>query len=91
MLTLHIESQNAGVIIRRSHDKYVFESFELSPTTEAVVATKGRLVRSFPGPAIAVHSDRVDDVYFREAFAQCVLQLNVQVLAEACPTARKGK
>jgi len=89
VLVLHIRAQNAGMIIRRENEAYVFESFELSPTTDQVTTTKGRLVRCFPGPAIAVKNERVNDVSFRKAFAQCVLQLSDQVVEDACPTSQK--
>ena len=59
ILALHIHGQNAGLIIRRYSDEYSFESFELSPTTVAVIGAKGRLLRNFPGPAIAVGKDRI--------------------------------
>jgi hypothetical protein len=34
ILALHIRSQNAGLIVRRSSDQYSFESLEVSPTIE---------------------------------------------------------
>lgn len=47
---IHVESQNAGIIIRKLETEYSFESFELSPTASKVIQTKGRLIRTFPGP-----------------------------------------
>ncbi|EKD21257.1 hypothetical protein MBM_00370 [Drepanopeziza brunnea f. sp. 'multigermtubi' MB_m1] len=87
---LHVRSQNAGIIVRRTQDSYVFESFELSPTTDVVINTQGRLLRSFPGPAIAISDDRVADVNFREAFAQLVTQLSVEVLQDVAPKTHKA-
>ncbi|TGO83220.1 hypothetical protein BPOR_0682g00020 [Botrytis porri] len=40
---IHIEKQNAGIIIRRFEEEYTFETFELSPKNEAVMTTMGRL------------------------------------------------
>ena len=53
------------------------------------MGTKGRLIRCFPGPAIAVDRDRVVDPSFRKAFTQCIAGLNNQVIAEVYPTAQK--
>ncbi|KAF9870445.1 hypothetical protein CkaCkLH20_12112 [Colletotrichum karsti] len=58
-LILHIESQNAGLLIRRQQDPIfndcvVFEAFEASPRNEDVLATKGALQWDFPGIAVAV-------------------------------------
>ena len=64
ILALHMRSQNAGLIVRRSSDQYLFESFEVSPTTEAVIGTRGRLRRCFPGPAVAIGQDRIADTSF---------------------------
>ncbi|KAL2060399.1 hypothetical protein VTL71DRAFT_9429 [Oculimacula yallundae] len=91
VLVLHIRAQNAGLMIRREEEAYVFESFELSPTTDQVTTTKGRLLRCFPGPAIAVNRERVDDMSFRRVFAQFVLQLNDQVLEDACAKSQKAR
>ncbi|KAK0127299.1 hypothetical protein ONS96_006849 [Cadophora gregata f. sp. sojae] len=90
VLVLHIHAQNAGLIVRREDSAYIFESFELSPTTNSVIGTGGRLLRSFPGPAIAVDTRRVKNITFREAFVQCVGQLESRVLEDACSKSRKA-
>ena len=43
ILALHIEAQNAGLIVRRLASQFIFESFEVSPTNEGVIGAKGRL------------------------------------------------
>lgn len=40
ILPMHIRGQNAALTIRRSPSQYSFESFEVSPTTEAVIGTR---------------------------------------------------
>ena len=82
VLTFHIESQNAGLIIRRSFDQYSFESFELSPTNDAVMGTIGRLRRCFPGPAIVISQDRIADINFLESLADLLMKLDVVTPAE---------
>ncbi|GAB7331594.1 hypothetical protein MBLNU13_g02973t1 [Cladosporium sp. NU13] len=51
---VHINSQNAAVLVTRKQDELVFEAFELSPLSSKVMTAKGRLVRSFPGIAVSV-------------------------------------
>ena len=90
VLAFHIRSQNAGLIVRRLPQQFSFESFELSPTTKAVMTTKGRLRRCFPGPAIAVSQDRVADSSFREALAQLLTELDANTPKEAWPVVKKA-
>ncbi|KAK6595662.1 hypothetical protein H4I96_09981 [Botrytis cinerea] len=72
----HIEAQNAGMIIRRLSTEYSFEMFELSPRNNDVMANAGRLRRFFPGPAIAIHQDRIHEESFQEALSQCIEELS---------------
>jgi hypothetical protein len=52
-----IHQQNAAIISTRRQERLVFETFELSPTNQAVVSTKGRLTRCFPGPTVALNTE----------------------------------
>ncbi|KAF7929086.1 hypothetical protein BELL_0370g00080 [Botrytis elliptica] len=72
----HVEAQNAGIIIRRLSSEYSFEMFELSPRNTDNMATVGRLRRYFPGPAIAIHQDRIQEESFQEALSQCIEELS---------------
>ena len=54
------------------------------------MGTKGRLIRCFPGPAIAVDRERVVDSGFRKALTQCIAGLNNQIIAEAYSTTQKA-
>ncbi|KZP26585.1 hypothetical protein FIBSPDRAFT_928540 [Athelia psychrophila] len=51
---LYIRAQNAGLVIRKLHGETVFETFEVSLPNATVMAAEGKILRSFPGPAIAV-------------------------------------
>lgn len=90
ILALHIRSQNAGLIVRRSSDQYSFESFEVSPTTEAVIGTRGRLRRCFPGPAVAIGQDRIADTSFLKPVVELLVQLDAETPEEVLPTATKA-
>ena len=90
ILALHIRGQNAGLIVRKFADRYSFESFELSPTNEAVIGTKGRLRRCFPGPAVAISQDRIADATFLNPLAELLVKLDTETPLEVLPTARKA-
>jgi hypothetical protein len=55
------------------------------------MTTKGRLRRSFPGPAISMCQDRLADVHFREAIAQLLTRLDTSTPHESFPVAVKAK
>ncbi|RFU36269.1 hypothetical protein B7463_g125, partial [Scytalidium lignicola] len=90
VLAFHVRAQNAGLIVRKMSEHFSFESFELSPTTVSVMQA-GRLQRCFPGPAIAVGKDKIEDYTFREAFAQLLTQLDINTPEEAWPVAQKAR
>jgi hypothetical protein len=90
MLSFHIRSQNAGLLVRKRLRKLSFESFELSPTTKAVMTTKGRLRRCFPGPAISVSRDRVADASFHRALTELLAELDANTPEEAHPVIQKA-
>ena len=89
-LALHIRSQNAGLIVRRSSNQYSFQSFEVSPTTEAVIGARGRLRRCFPGPAVAIGQDRMADTSFLKPVVELLVQLDAETPEEVLPTATKA-
>jgi hypothetical protein len=53
--------------------------------------TKGRLIRCFPGPAVAIDSNTMLDPSFRVAIAQLLTQLDAQTPEESWPTVMKAK
>jgi hypothetical protein len=80
---MHIGAQNAGLILRQCEDQLVFESFEASPKAADVIATKGKLLCSYPGPAIAVALDRAKDGSFVTELALFLDKMKREVLSEA--------
>ncbi|KAG2078005.1 hypothetical protein BDR04DRAFT_999481 [Suillus decipiens] len=64
ILAYLIREQNAAVVLRRFDTKTIFESFEVSPSVFAVMEAKGKLLCSYPGPAIAVSNLVVDNPTF---------------------------
>jgi len=53
---VHIRAQNAALIVRRLaiSDSIQFEVFEVSPPNTNVMMAEGKLLCSYPGPAIQV-------------------------------------
>ncbi|KAI4225246.1 MAG: hypothetical protein L6R40_008378, partial [Gallowayella cf. fulva] len=90
ILAMHIRSQNAGLIVRKSSEHFSFESFEISPTTEAVIGSKGRLRRCFPGPGVVIGQDLIADASFLEPLTELLAKLDVETPQEVLPIVKKA-
>ncbi|CAK7200213.1 hypothetical protein SEUCBS139899_002904 [Sporothrix eucalyptigena] len=91
-LALLIAAQNAGVLIsKQGGDDSIVETFELSPSHKHVVPTKGRLQRSFPGPAFSIAADTARNVDFQRAMAQVLSQMSCQDPAEVKTRTRRAR
>ncbi|KAG8927461.1 hypothetical protein FRC02_008200 [Tulasnella sp. 418] len=71
-----IRAQNACVIIRHCGSTVVFESFEVSPPAQHVLQTQGRLIRSFPGPAIEIPAGVFGDPLFRVELSRFLSEID---------------
>ncbi|UKZ74662.1 hypothetical protein TrVFT333_002332 [Trichoderma virens FT-333] len=92
ILPLHISAQNAGVIITQDQYSVVMESFELSPTNNAVVGTAGRLQRCFPASAISIPNTKFYQNGFIAALVETIEKLSYQEANEAKPKiSKKGQ
>ncbi|KIK36544.1 hypothetical protein CY34DRAFT_16314 [Suillus luteus UH-Slu-Lm8-n1] len=60
VLVYMIRAQNAAVVMRKLESETIFESFEVSPDPTAVMGAKGKLICSYPGPAITVPDTNID-------------------------------
>ncbi|KAH7882701.1 hypothetical protein F5I97DRAFT_1984211, partial [Phlebopus sp. FC_14] len=85
-----IRAQNAAVIFRKQEERTVFESFEVSPMADAVMGARGRLVCSYPGPAITTPNDVFDDAKFRSELANFLVHMNEDVIDDAVATTTKA-
>ncbi|KAI0076422.1 hypothetical protein K474DRAFT_1755904 [Panus rudis PR-1116 ss-1] len=90
VLALHIRAQNAGVVIRKEIGRMVFEVFEVSPPNREVMGTAGKLVRQYPGPAVAVSRDVCDDQYFLDELASFLCQMDVDILDSTATSTKAG-
>ncbi|KIN98294.1 hypothetical protein M404DRAFT_855146 [Pisolithus tinctorius Marx 270] len=85
-----IRAQNAAVVFRRGAEETIAESFEVSPTAAAVMGSCGKLVCSYPGPAIAVPNVVFDDAVFRLELAHFLCEMDKDSLDAAPTTCKAG-
>jgi hypothetical protein len=67
------------------------EAFELSPLNQLAVSTKGRLRRSFPGPAFSLSKDTFEQPGFQATMAHTLAKLSDQPATETKPKVSKGQ
>ncbi|KAF9470842.1 hypothetical protein BDN70DRAFT_642841, partial [Pholiota conissans] len=89
-LALHIRAQNAGLIIRRVGDQAVFEAFEVSPPPDDVMSIEGKLICSYPGPAIKIPLSVAQDRSFAEQLVNFLSHMDVDELDDAVATTKKA-
>ncbi|KAF8326301.1 uncharacterized protein EI90DRAFT_3070280 [Cantharellus anzutake] len=74
-IAIFVHAQNAGVTVRCGEEEIIFESFEASAMNTAVMRCTGKLIRSFPGPAIALRNNVMQDPDFLEELAAFLTQM----------------
>ncbi|KIM42888.1 hypothetical protein M413DRAFT_26859 [Hebeloma cylindrosporum] len=89
-LAFHIRAQNAALILRRLQTTMVFEVFEVSPPPEAFMTVHGKLIRSYPGPAVELPLGVAQDRSFVEQLVSFLSQMDVDRLPGAQATATKA-
>ncbi|KAG8923469.1 hypothetical protein FRC02_011119 [Tulasnella sp. 418] len=88
-LALHVHTQNAGVIIRKEAKTVIIESFEVSASNKAVIQAKGKLLRSFPEPAVQIPTEVFEDTEFQAEFSSFLAQMDADAL-DSTPTVWKA-
>lgn len=78
---MHIRAQNAGVLFTKLAKDVRVEVFELLPCNEAVITTKGRLRRRFPGRALLVKGEIFEEADLQLTIAQALAKMSNQVAA----------
>ncbi|PHH64686.1 hypothetical protein CDD81_4127 [Ophiocordyceps australis] len=86
-IPLHVEAQNAAVLIRRPSDSSIvlFEHFELIPSHKEIIETQGRLRRCFPASCVAIDIDIYKNERFRSSIAHTLAKMSHEVVAEMTP------
>jgi hypothetical protein len=79
---IHIRAQNAALIVRRlpTSDMVQFEVFEVLPLIRAVMQTEGKLLCSYPGPAIQIPADIFTDECFLRELSSFLVQMDADNL-----------
>ncbi|KAG2078525.1 hypothetical protein BDR04DRAFT_1086936 [Suillus decipiens] len=90
VLVYMIRAQNAAVVMRKLESETIFESFEVSPEPTAVMGAKGKLICSYPGPAITVPDMNIDNATFPAELANFLVHMDEDVL-DAAATRKKAK
>ncbi|KAG1773378.1 hypothetical protein EV702DRAFT_577072 [Suillus placidus] len=90
VLVYMIRAQNAAVVMRKLETETIFESFEMSPDPTAVMGAKGKLICSYPGPAITVPDTNIDNTTFPAELANFLVHMDQDVL-DATATRTKAK
>ncbi|KAG1739525.1 hypothetical protein EDB19DRAFT_2025088 [Suillus lakei] len=90
VLVYMIRAQNAAVVMRKLESETIFESFEISPDPAAVMGAKGKLICSYPGPAITISNIIVDDATFPAELANFLVCMDRDVLDAAATTRKAG-
>ncbi|KAG8215417.1 hypothetical protein J3R82DRAFT_9025 [Butyriboletus roseoflavus] len=90
ILPFLIRAQNVAVVFRKHRDVTIVESFEVSPKAEDVMTTKGKLICSYPGPAIEVPNVVFEDESFLSELVNFLVHMNDDIL-DAAPTSQKAQ
>lgn len=87
---MHIRAQNAAVIIRKQSTTTTFEVFEVQAPNQEVMSVPGKLVQSFPGPAVEVPNSVTEDLGFFEEIANFLVRMDNDVLRETAATVTRA-
>lgn len=89
---MYIRAQNAALIVRRPAltDLVQFEVFEVSPLSTDVMSTKGKLLCSYPGPAIQMPTITFMNKCFLGELSSFLVQMNVDHLDSTPTTSKAG-
>jgi hypothetical protein len=89
---MHIRAQNAALVVRRlpPGDFVQFEAFEVSPQNTDVMTTMGKLLCSYPGPAIRVPTKLFIDECFLRELSSFLVQMDVDRLDSTPTTSKAG-
>ena len=77
------------LILRKTEEAIIFECFEASPQTEAVLAAKGALTRRFPAHAVSIPFKVFHDTNFQEELADKLSKLDIEEIQEMMPQSHK--
>jgi hypothetical protein len=79
---MHIRAQNAALIVRRlaTANLVQFEVFEVLPLITAVTKAEGKLLCSYPGPAVQISANIFTDSRFLRELSSFLVQMDTDHL-----------
>jgi hypothetical protein len=77
-------------MIGKVQDSIHVEAFELSPQSEAVIGTLGRLRRCFPGPVVSLAMDTFQDPGFQDTISHTLAKMSSQRSVDTLPQIKKS-
>jgi len=92
VFVMHICAQNTAIVVRRpalSTNFIQFEVFEVSPPNTNMMKAEGKLLCSYPGPAIRVPVDTFMDKCFLQELSSFLVQMDIKIL-DSIPTTSKA-
>ena len=87
---MHVRAQNAAVLVRILIDHVRFEIFEVSPLASVIMSTSGKILCSYPGPAVQVSSEVFAKASFTQELASFLIQMDIDVLDFTTTTTKAG-
>lgn len=90
VLAVQVKAQNATLVVRKRQEDTVFECFEASALSEAVISCEGSLLRTFPTHAVAIPTSTFESSRFRLELAATLEKLDAEVIHEVMPDATKA-
>ena len=90
VFAMHVRAQNAAVVVRVLIDHVRFEIFEVSPPARIVVSTNGKLICSYPGPAVQISPEIFFNKCFLRELASFLIQMDIDVLDSAATSVKAG-
>ncbi|KAH8997132.1 hypothetical protein EDB86DRAFT_3043676 [Lactarius hatsudake] len=90
VFVMHVRAQNAAVLVRVLVNHVQFEMFEVSPQASTVTSTDGKLLRSYPGPAVRVSPEVFSSGYFLQELASFLVQMDADMLDSTANTVKAG-
>jgi hypothetical protein len=86
----HIRAQNAAVVVRKFIDDVRFEVFEVLPLATSVMSTNGKLLCSYPGPAVKVSTVLFANKSFLKELSSFLTQMDIDILDSTATTVKAG-
>lgn len=90
VLTFHIHAQNAALIMRRRKHFMRYEIFEVTPPPETTMQIEGKLICSYPGPALEVPLADAQNLVFVQQLSSFLIHMDVDYIEEALPFTSKA-